>query len=237
LIKFPQWVNKEITLTNPNDLQKEFVAKLLEESDIDQIIAWTKGVLAKGIPPIDFFDRVFTPGMAEIGNMFSRLDIFLPELMDSAEKAKAISDQVLAPLLAKGSSSSSLARGKVIIASVKGDLHDIGKNMVSLMLQVNGFEVIDMGVNVAPRDILDRAKELEVDIVGLSSLMTTSMPYMKEVVELRDGFGLKNKFAVIVGGAPITKEYSDGIGADAFGHDAVEAVQKCFLLMDRPVVK
>jgi methylmalonyl-CoA mutase cobalamin-binding domain/chain len=220
----------------PTELQQEFVTRLLEENDTNLLIAWVRDVLRDGFTPLNFFDKVFTPGMAEIGDKFSRLDIFLPELMDSAEKAKAISDQVLAPLLAKNSSASSMVRGKVIIASVRGDLHDIGKNMVSLMLQVNGFEVLDMGVNVPPREIIERAREQAVDIVGLSSLMTTSMPYMKEVVELRDGFGLKGKFAIIVGGAPITKEYAEAIGADAFGHDAVEAVQKCFLLMDRAVV-
>jgi 5-methyltetrahydrofolate--homocysteine methyltransferase len=221
-------------LTTSIEYQDEFVRRLLGESDTEPVIDWTREILAKGLTALDFFDQVFTPGMAEIGDKFSRLDIFLPELMDAAEKAKVISDQVLAPQLAKNTSSTSLSRGKIIIASVKGDLHDIGKNMVSLMLQVNGFEVIDMGVNVAPRDILEKSKNEGIDIIGLSSLMTTSMPYMKEVVELRDGFGLKNKFAIIVGGAPITKEYSDAIGADAFGHDAVEAVQKCFLLMDRP---
>ena len=223
-------------MTPQNDLQNEFVTMLLEENNTELMIAWTREVLKKGTTPLDFFDEVFTPGMAEIGNKFSRLDIFLPELMDAAEKAKAISDQVLAPLLVENTASNSLNRGKVIIASVKGDLHDIGKNMVSLMLQVNGFEVIDMGVNVPPRDIIDKAREQEVDIVGLSSLMTTSMPYMKEVVELREGFGLKNKFSIIVGGAPITKEYSDAIGADAFGNDAIEAVQKCLLLLHRPAV-
>lgn len=218
------------------DLQNEFVTKLLEEGDIDQLIAWAQDILNQGMTPLSFFDQVFTPGMAEIGDKFSRLDIFLPELMDSAEKAKALSDQVLAPLLVKDSTSKSLARGKVLIASVKGDLHDIGKNMVSLMLQVNGFDVIDMGVNVAPRDILEKAKEQQVDMIALSSLMTTSMPYMKEVVELRDGFNLKANFAIIVGGAPITREYAEAIGADSFGHDAVEAVQQCLLLLDRPVV-
>lgn len=216
------------------DLQNEFETKLLNESDIEIIVSWAQEVLNQGMTPLDFFDKVFTPGMAEIGNKFSRLDIFLPELMDAAEKAKAISDQVLAPLLVENKASGNLNRGKVIIASVKGDLHDIGKNMVSLMLQVNGFEVIDMGVNVPPRDIIEKAREQAVDIVGLSSLMTTSMPYMKEAVALRDGFGLKDKFSIIVGGAPITKEYSEAIGADAFGHDAIEAVQKCLLLLDRP---
>ncbi|HSB66488.1 MAG TPA: cobalamin-dependent protein [Anaerolineales bacterium] len=222
-------------MSNPQDLKAEFVTRLLE-CEAEEMVAWSQGIINQGMAPLDFFNQVFTPGMAEIGDKFSRLDIFLPELMDSAEKAKTISDRVLAPLLAKNTASHSLAQGKVLIASVKGDLHDIGKNMVSLMLQVNSFEVIDIGVNVAPREILERAKELGVNIVALSSLMTTSMPYMKEVVELRDAFGLKNKFAIIVGGAPITKEYSEAIGADAFGHDAVEAVQKCMLLMDRTVV-
>ena len=92
----------------------------------------------------------------------------------------------------------------------------------------------ECGVDVPPRDILDKAREVQADIVGLSSLMTTSMPYMKECVELRDGFGLKNDFTVIVGGAPITAEYSAEIGADAFGNDAIEAVEKCLALLDRP---
>ncbi len=221
-------------MTTPHDFQKVFVTMLLEESDTETVIRWVRQVLSQGMAPLDFFDQVFTPGMAEIGDKFARLDIFLPELMDAAERAKAISSQVLAPMLSQGAGSTSMVRGRMILASVRGDLHDIGKNMVSLMLQVNGFEVIDMGVNISPRDIIDRAKEQQVDIVGLSSLMTTSMPYMKEVVELRDGFGLKEKFKIIVGGAPITKEYSQAIGADAFGNDAVEAVQKCFLLMDQP---
>lgn len=109
--------------------------------------------------------------------------------------------------------------------------------MVALMLRVNGFEVVDMGVNVPPRDMLEKAKEVQADIIGLSSLMTTSMPYMKECVELRDGFGHKNDFAVIVGGAPITAEYTAEIGADAFGKDAVEAVEKCLALLDRPAAE
>jgi len=219
-------------MTIPNDLETEFVEKLLASQEAE-IITWSKEVLDEGMKPLDFFDRVFTPGMAVIGEKFARLDIFLPELMDSAQKAKAISDQVLAPLLAKDPASKGMTCGKVVLASVKGDLHDIGKNMVSLMLQVNGFEVIDLGVNVSPGDIINRSREEDADIVALSSLMTTSMPYMKEVVERLEGFGIKDRFPVIVGGAPITKEYAEGIGADAFGKDAIQAVQECLALLDR----
>jgi len=208
---------------------------LLLGDDPDAGTTWAKNVLESEIGVTDFFNMVFTPAMAAIGDKFGRMEIFLPELMDAADRAQTISDEVVQPMLAAAKSDQAVKRGKIVIASVKGDLHDIGKNMVVLMLRVNGFEVIDMGVDVPPRDILDKAKEVKADIVGLSSLMTTSMPYMKECVELRDGFGLKEDFAVIVGGAPITAEYTAEIGADAFGKNAVEAVERCLALLDRPV--
>jgi methylmalonyl-CoA mutase cobalamin-binding domain/chain len=216
------------------NLQTELIDLLLGD-DPGAGKAWAKDVLSGDISATDFFNLVFTPAMAAVGDKFGRLEIFLPELMDAADRAKAISDEVVQPMLAASDSDQEIIRGTIVIGSVKGDLHDIGKNMVVLMLRVNGFEVVDMGVNVPPRDMLDKAKEVQADIVGLSSLMTTSMPYMKECVELRDGFGLKNDFSVIVGGAPITAEYSAEIGADAFGNDAIEAVEKCLALLDRPV--
>lgn len=214
---------------------KNDLMDLLLGDDPEAGTAWAKEVLNGDISVTDFFNKVFTPAMAAVGGKFGRMEIFLPELMDAADRAKTISDDVVQPMLAASGSDQKVIRGKIVMGSVKGDLHDIGKNMVVLMLRVNGFEVIDMGVNVPPRDMLDKAKEVQADIVGLSSLMTTSMPYMKECVELRDGFGLKNDFAVIVGGAPITAEYTAEIGADAFGKDAVEAVEKCLALLDRAV--
>ncbi len=214
-------------------LQKELMELLLGDEP-DAGLDWAKETLAGDIGVTDFFNMIFTPAMAAVGDKFGRMEIFLPELMDAADRAQAISDQVVQPMLAASDSDQEVIRGKIVIGSVKGDLHDIGKNMVVLMLRVNGFEVFDMGVDVPPRDMLDKAKEVGADIVGLSSLMTTSMPYMKECVELRDGFGLKNDFVVIVGGAPITAEYTAEIGADAFGKDAVEAVEKCLALLDRP---
>jgi trimethylamine corrinoid protein len=213
-------------------LQDELIGLLLGD-DPEAGKAWAEEVLKSDMGAADFFNFVFTPAMAAVGDKFGRMEIFLPELMDAADRAKAISDEVVQPMLAASDSDQELIRGKIVIASVKGDLHDIGKNMVVLMLRVNGFEVFDMGVDVAPRDILEKAKEVEADIIGLSSLMTTSMPYMKECVELRDGFGFRDNFAVIVGGAPITAEYTAEIGADAFGKDAVEAVEECLALLDR----
>jgi methylmalonyl-CoA mutase cobalamin-binding domain/chain len=196
-------------------------------------LVWTKNILNGEISVKDFFNMIFTPAMAAVGEKFGRMEIFLPELMDAADRAQRISNEVVQPMLIASDSDQKIIRGKIVIGSVKGDLHDIGKNMVVLMLRVNGFEVIDMGVDVPPRDMLEKAKEVHADIIGLSSLMTTSMPYMKECIELRDGFGFKNDFAVIVGGAPITAEYTAVIGADAFGKDAVDAVAKCLALLDR----
>jgi len=211
--------------------KSEEFSQLLLDADAVAAAEWARQQMDSGVSPLDFFNQIFTPAMTSIGDKFGRLEIFLPELMDSAEAAKAVSEQVVQPRLSISNVGFSTSRGKVVLCSVKGDLHDIGKNMVKLMLQVNGFDVIDLGINVPPRDAINRAREEGADIIGLSSLMTTSMPYMKETVELRDGFGMKGKIKVIVGGAPITPEYSQQIGADAFGRDAVEGVLRCIELM------
>jgi methylmalonyl-CoA mutase cobalamin-binding domain/chain len=211
--------------------KSEEFSQILLDADAPAAAEWARQQIDSGISPLDFFNQVFTPAMTSVGDRFGRLEIFLPELMDAADTAKAVSEQVVQPRLAISNVGFNTSRGKVVLCAVKGDLHDIGKNMVKLMLQVNGFEVIDLGIDVPPRDAINKAREEGADIIGLSSLMTTSMPYMKETVELRDGFGMKGKIKVIVGGAPITPEYSQQIGADAFGRNAVEAVQRCLELM------
>ncbi len=212
-------------------LQEEYVEVLLAD-DPDAAIARTREILEEGMAPLAFFQQIFTPAMQAVGDRFGRLEIFMPELMMAADSAKAVDEAVLKPLIAGNASGDESARGTMIIGSVLGDLHDIGKNMVALMLQVNGFDVIDMGVNVPPKAFIDRARETGAVIVGLSSLMTTSMPYMKEVIEMRDNLGLKDRFAVIVGGAPITAKYCEDIGADAFALDAIEGVRKCIELVN-----
>ena len=218
-------------MTDLNKLQSEFAEVLLADDPV-AAVAWARATLAAGVDPLDFFARVFTPAMQEIGDRFGRLEIYLPELMASADSAKEVDEQVLKPLITRATTTGKGARGTVLIGSVLGDLHDIGKNMVALMLQVNGFDVIDLGVNVHPKVFIDRARETGAVIVGLSSLMTTSMPYMTEVIAMRDNLGLKDKFSVVVGGAPITPDYSKQIGADDFGRDAVEGVAQCIALAE-----
>jgi methylmalonyl-CoA mutase cobalamin-binding domain/chain len=221
----------EARMPDMAQLKDEYVEVLLAD-DPDAAIARAREILDQGMAPLDFFQQIFTPAMQAIGDQFGRLEIFMPELMMAADSAKAVNEAVLKPLIATDAGGEKSSRGTLIIGSVLGDLHDIGKNMVSLMLQVNGFDVVDMGVNVPPKAFIDRARETGAIIVGLSSLMTTSMPYMREVVEMRDNLGLKNRFAVIVGGAPITAKYCEDIGADAFALDAVEGVRKCIGLIN-----
>ena len=218
-------------MTDMIELRSKFTELLLAD-DPDTAVAWVRATLADELDPLVFFREVFTPAMQDIGDQFGRLDIFLPELMASADAAKAVDEQVLRSLIGRRTTTGKGARGTVLIGSVLGDLHDIGKNMVALMLQVNGFDVIDLGVNVHPKTFIDRARETDAVIVGISSLMTTSMPYMTEVIQMRDNLGLKDKFFVVVGGAPITPQYSLQIGADGFGRDAVEGVAQCIALVE-----
>ena len=201
--------------------------------DLESATARTVEMLDGGMPTLDFFEDVFTPAMGIVGDKFGALEIFLPELVEAGETAQALSNDIIQPRIMEERGEDVPSQGKIVMASVKGDLHDIGKNMVALMLEVNGYEVVDMGVNVDTRAIIDRALEVDAQLVGLSSLMTTSMPYMKEVAETVQGLGYSESLDVIVGGAPITQEYADAIGADAFGEDAMDGVVKCNDLMEK----
>jgi methylmalonyl-CoA mutase cobalamin-binding domain/chain len=212
------------------DDKAEMVGTLLS-GDKDACVALAQKIINQGVGPREFFTDILTPAMVSIGDMFSRLECFIPELMQAAEAAQSISNDVIQPKLRDLQEGQIVKQGKVVIGTVKGDLHDIGKNIVALMLEVNGFDVIDLGVNVDTQIFINRALESGADIIGLSSLLTTSMPYMREVVERRAGFGHNDRFSIIVGGATITKEYCEKIGAEAYAENAFEGVQKCLELM------
>lgn len=215
---------------------KEF-ADLLLVGEPGPAIEKTRQLLAQGITPVDFFQQCVTPAMVEVGNRFETLDIFLPEMVSAAEIVKQIDDEIIQPsLISNGNSRAEVeVAGKVALASVQGDLHDIGKNMVALVLRVNGFEVVDLGVNVSPAEIVERAVQEKVQIIGLSSLLTTCLPYMKDVIDYLIARGLREKFAVIIGGAAASEEFARDIGADAQGHSAPEAVKICKEIMKSKV--
>ena len=156
-----------------------------------------------------------------VGKRFADGDIYVPEMLVSAKTMKQGLD-IIKPLLTAGEAEH---RGTIVMGTVKGDLHDIGKNLVIMMMEGAGFRIVDMGVDVKIEDLIDTVKKEEADVLGLSALLTTTMPEMQKVIAALDEAGLRNQLKVIVGGAPIDQRFADEIGADGFGADAVEAVQ------------
>jgi len=156
-----------------------------------------------------------------VGKRFADGDIYVPEMLVSAKTMKQGLD-IIKPLLTAGEAEH---RGTIVMGTVKGDLHDIGKNLVIMMMEGAGFRIIDLGVDVKIEDLIDTVKKEAADVLGLSALLTTTMPEMQKVIEALEEAGLRNQLKVIVGGAPIDQRYADKIGADGFGADAVEAVQ------------
>lgn len=188
------------------------------DGNMEAGVAQALRLVAAGKKPIEIFTECIEPVLAEIGEKFSRLEIFLPEMVSSADVVKSI-QQALRPYL--DTTQPAMSKGKIVIATVSGDLHDIGKNIVKAMLEVNGFEVKDLGVDVSAQTIIRTANEIEADIIALSALMLPSLPYVKDVIEF---INPRDKFKVIVGGGTVTQEWADAAGADAYGRNAMDAV-------------
>ncbi|MFB0520215.1 MAG: corrinoid protein, partial [Desulfatiglandales bacterium] len=166
-------------------------------------------------------------GMSVVGEGFKKAEVFFPEVLVAANAMKA-GMEPLKPLLAEKNIGYS---GKAVLGTVRGDLHDIGKNLVGMMLEGAGFEVIDLGVDVSPERFVETVKGENADIIGMSSLLTTTMPMMKRVIESLSTSLIRERVKVMVGGAPITQQYADEIGADGFAPDAATAVDKAKELM------
>ncbi|MEI8132707.1 MAG: cobalamin-dependent protein [Leptolinea sp.] len=217
-----------------NENQKKvFIEQLkaaIEEGSAEDGSALARQAMVEGVTPLEFFSQVVQPILVELGDAFSRLDVFLPDLMKAGMVVKAIQKNVLDEETRK-SNLADTSRGKVVIGTCQGDIHDIGKSMVALMLQVNGFNVIDLGVNVSPQAFIETAQHEKADIIAMSSLLTTSLPFIKDVVNRLSAFNLRSQFKVIAGGAAINPEWASTVGLDGFGRDAVEAVEICSQLM------
>jgi len=212
---------------NWEDKQASLLDSLLKGNS-DDAVALARATLEDGASPAEFFERCITPVLVEVGNRFETLEIFLPEMMIAAEIVQAINDEVINPALKHDSTATrSEPQGKVLLATVQGDLHDIGKSMVGLLLKVNGFEVIDLGIDVAPATIVEEAEKQAVDVIGMSALLTTCLPFMKDTVDYLVETGMRDKYNVIIGGAAPTADFAEKIGADAFGNSAAEAVSIC----------
>ncbi|MGC8813500.1 cobalamin B12-binding domain-containing protein [Dictyoglomus sp.] len=183
--------------------------------------------LEKGLNPEEIINNGLLAGMSVIGERFKNNEIFVPEVLVAARLMQAGMD-ILKPLIAKNSG---IIKGKVVIGTVKGDLHDIGKNLVSMMLEGAGYEVIDLGIDVPPEKFVEAIREYNPDIVGMSALLTTTMPYMKVTIDVLEKEGVRRKVKVIVGGAPVTESFAKEIGADGYAPDAPSAVDLVNQLM------
>ena len=188
--------------------------------DAKTSVAVTKEALDKKADPQELVSKYMIPAMDQIGKRFESGDCFVPELLISARAMKA-SLELIRPLLAARGAE---PMGRVVIGTVKGDLHDIGKNLVASMLEGAGFEVIDLGVDVSPDKFVAEAQAKKANVIALSALLTTTMPNMRSIVEELKKAGVRDQIRVIVGGAPVTQRYADEIGADGYSDNANGAV-------------
>lgn len=177
--------------------------------------------LEAGAKPVDILNGACLPALDEVGVLFREGDYFLPDVLMSV-KAYDNAYRLILPGLKEGAYES---RGKVMLGTVEGDIHEIGKNILHALLQGNGFEVVDLGVNVSPAAFLEKAREHRPDVIGMSALLTTTMPVMKETIDLFAKEGMRGSFRFIVGGAPLSQRFSDEIGADGYGEDAQSGVE------------
>ena len=204
------------------------LSQLVEDGEKEASETLARELLAGGMDPLEILDKL-TLTMQRVGDLFANLDIFLPEVMLAGEALTAVVDVVKPELK---STERLLARGKVVIGVVKGDLHEIGKNIVKLMLETNGFEVKDLGYNVDSLDFIKAAEEMGADFIGASSLMTTTLPRQQEIIEFLKEKGLRDKYKVVIGGAPTSQMWADKIGADLYCEDANCASEKMAALLE-----
>jgi 5-methyltetrahydrofolate--homocysteine methyltransferase len=201
-----------------NELQEAII-----KGKRDAVEPLIRQALSEGLNPEEIMNHILIPAMDVVGEQFSRNEIFLPEMMIAA-RAMNIGLDILRPMLiAKGVSS----RGKVIIGTVKGDIHDVGKNIVSMILQGAGYEVMDLGIDVPPEKFIGAINQYQPKFVLMSALITLTMSMMEDTIKALKKAGVRDKVKVGVGGAPLTQSFADRIGADFYGKDARAAVIKC----------
>ncbi len=203
------------------ELFKKMSQSILD-GDSDAAIALAKQAIEAGIDPLDAISKGFVMGVNQVGESFACGQAFLPELVMAGEAMKA-AVATLEPEMQKRGTVRQVF-GKVVLATVEGDIHEIGKTLVGTMLSASGFQVYDLGVDVPSARIIEKVKEVDADLVGLSALLTTTMVKQKEVIDELDKLGLRKKVKVMVGGAPVTRDWVQKIEADGYSEDAIGAV-------------
>jgi corrinoid protein of di/trimethylamine methyltransferase len=205
-----------------NQLFQEMAQSIIDgDSDISANLA--RRAVDQGIDPLEAIGEGFVIGVNQVGEAFAKGDAFLPELVMAGEAMKA-AVAVLEPELTKRGTERKML-GKVILCTVEGDIHEIGKTLVGTMLSSAGFQVIDLGVDVPVMKVVETAREAKADIVAMSALLTTTMVHQKDVIEALEDIGIRSNVKVMVGGAPVTKEWVKQIGADGYSEDAIGAIK------------
>lgn len=203
----------------------EEAKKMLVAQNKERVEEIAKKVIDDGHDPLELMNNAFIPGINEVGDLFGRGQLFLPELMQAADAMKVATDIINEALAAKGGNAQEAA-ASVVVATVKGDVHDIGKCIVVSLMKANGFTVHDLGRDVDIDTILEKAVEVNADVIGTSALLTTTMNQQKTLEEALKSAGLKDRFRTVVGGAPVTPRWAARIGADAYAEDAHDGVVK-----------
>jgi dimethylamine corrinoid protein len=192
------------------------------DGDVERARALAHEAIARSVDPLEAINRGFAPGVKHVGELFGRGEMFLPELVLGGEAMQAAVAALEPELARRGAARASL--GRVVLGTVHGDVHEIGKALVHTMLAASGFEVHDLGVDVPTARFVEKVRELKADVVGLSALLTTTMPGQREVIEALQHAGLRQQVKVVVGGAPVSRHWAEEIGADGYGEDAMRAV-------------
>jgi len=205
----------------------EYILNAVMEGDANRVRALVEDLLLRGYSPLDILNSGLLKGMDRISTLFKNDEVYIPEVLISS-RAMHAGIHVLKPYLSKSEMSMS---GRILIGTVAGDLHDIGKNLVIMMLRGKGFEVIDLGIDVSPEEFVNGVKSHKPDILALSSLLTTTMPVIPETIKLLKKEGLRDSIKVMVGGGPLTRDYAGAVGADAYGASAQQAVEVAVEIM------
>jgi|YNPNPStandDraft_1061719.scaffolds.fasta_scaffold79577_1 methylmalonyl-CoA mutase cobalamin-binding domain/chain len=209
------------------DVLERLREAIVGDSSLEDVEEAARAVVESGIDINDAIHAA-TEAIRSVGDCFEAGDIYLPELMIAGRKMERCMSVLRPHIKAAGSS---VQGGRIVIGTVSGDIHDIGKNLVATMMAVRGFDIMDLGVNVPPLKFVHAAKDAGADIIALSSLMTTSLPYQQEVIDVLKETGLRDRFYVIVGGGPVTPEFAESIGADGWAENAAAAARLCEMLM------
>ena len=199
------------------------ISELLQKGKAKDIVTAVEKALSEGAAPADILEKGLMAGMNIVGGKFKRGEVFVPEVLISA-RAMNRASATLKPALTEAGVQ---AAGKAIICTVKGDLHDIGKNLVKMMIEGKGIEVLDLGVDCPHEKIIEAVQNSEAKVLCLSALLTTTMSAQKDIIDALKGAGVREKVKIMVGGAPVTQSFADEIGADAYTPDAATAVEVC----------